>query len=530
MSAFAHALTRSLPDRLRQLVGAEHVRDDPATCAFFSHDIYSRAAHPAAVVVAPGSTDELSRVVALATSEGRAIVARGSGMSYTGGYLPDEPHAVMLDMTRMNRILSVNAEDMTVTVEAGASWAALMDALKPKGLRTPFWGPLSGLLSTIGGGLSQNNAFFGAAAHGAAGDSVTALKVVLADGSILETGSASTKNGPPFFRHCGPDLTGLFIGDNGAFGVKAEATLRLIEAPKAEGSASFAFATREATAASMSALARAGVACELFGFDPNLQRVRMKRASLATDAKALAGVVKGQKSILAGVKEAARIALAGRDFVDEAEYSVHVVSEGRSEAAVSADLAAARAIAKQCGGREIENTIPKVTRANPFGPLNAVIGPHGERWAPVHGILPHSRAGAAWADIDVYFATMAREFEEMGVSTGCLITTLSTNAFLIEPVFYWPEALEPLHKSTVEPSMLKKVTEFPSNPDATRLVARARQRVADIFLAHGASHFQIAKTYPFREGRKDAAWALLESLKSALDPARRLNPGSLGLR
>jgi FAD/FMN-containing dehydrogenase len=521
--------TATLASGLRQLLGADHVRDDDATRALFSQDVYSRAPHQAALVAAPGSTEELASAVALITGAGRSVVARGAGMSYTGGYLPAEAGSVMIDTTRMNRIIEISAEDMTVSVEAGCTWAGLHATLKENGLRTPFWGPLSGICSTIGGGLSQNNAFFGAAAYGPASDSVTALKVVLADGTILETGSLSTKNARPFFRQYGPDLTGLFLGDTGAFGVKAEATLRLIEAPQAEGYASFAFKTREATAAGVSALARAGVGCEIFGFDPNLQRVRMKRASLATDVKALASIVKGGKSLFEGVKAAAKIAIAGRDFVDDEEYSVHLVAEGRNEAAVAADLAAARDIAGDNGGREIENTIPKVVRANPFTPLNSMIGPAGERWAPVHGILPHSSAALAWKAIDDYFAEMAGSFDAEGVTTGCLITTLSTNALLIEPVFYWPSALDLIHRESVESWLLGKISEFPENPRATALVAQARRRVAEIFLEHGAAHFQIGKAYLFREGRKAPARALLEALKSAVDPGRRINPGSLGL-
>lgn len=518
-----------LVDRLRQVVGADQVKTDAGALTLVSQDVYRRADHLAACVVAPGSTDELSRIVAAATGDGRAVVPRGGGMSYTGGYLPTEAGAVMLDLRRMDRVLKIDADDMIVTVETGCTWAALYAALKERGLRTPFWGPLSGLVSTIGGGLSQNNAFFGAGHYGPMTDSVTALKVVLADGTVLDTGSAATRNGRPFFRQYGPDLAGLFLGDCGAFGVKAEATFRLIEAPRAEGYASFAFPTRESALAGMSALSRAGLGAEAFGFDPNLQRVRMKRASVATDVKALAGVIKGQKSFIAGVKEAARIAVAGRDFVEDAEYSVHLTAEGRSEPAVEADLAAARTLAKASGGREIENTIPKVARANPFGPMNNMIGPEGERWAPVHGILPHSEAPKAWAAIDAFFAAADAEFRAHGVTTGCLFTSLSTNAILIEPVFYWPSALGALHRASVEPWLLEKIKGFPENPSADAIVARARRRVAEIFLEHGAAHFQIGKTYLFREGRQAPAWALFEAVKNAVDPQRRMNPGVLGL-
>lgn len=519
----------TLTNRLRDILGAEHVTTDPDRIALFSQDVYSRSEHDAAVIAAPANTDELSRVMKEVAATGAPVIARGGGMSYTGGYLPAAPGAVMIDTRRMNRILTIDAENMFVTVEAGCSWAALYEALKKKGLRAPFWGPLSGLASTIGGGLSQNNAFFGAGAHGPTSDSVTSLRVVLADGTVIDTGSASTRDALPFFRHYGPDLAGLFLGDTGALGVKAEATFRLMPMPEAEGYASFAFTTREAAANAISDFSRQGIGCEVFGFDPNLQRVRMKRASLAQDIKSLTSVVRGRKGLLSGVKEAAKIAVAGRHFVSDDDYSVHVVCEGRSGAAVEADLAAARRIAERHDGREVENTIPKVVRANPFTPLNNMIGPEGERWAPVHGIVPHAKAPVVWREIDQYFHSMSDRFEKHGVTTGYLVTTISTNGFLIEPVFYWPEALDLIHKQTVEASTLARITPFEKNDAATALVHEARARVAKIFLSHGAAHFQIGKTYLYREGRKPGAWELLDAIKAAVDPQRRVNPGSLGL-
>lgn len=517
-----------LKSSLAEAIGAAHVRDDAATRALFSQDVYGRAPHLAALVVAPGTLAELQRVAEIAARAGAVVVARGAGMSYTGAYLPAAPDAVMIDMRRMNRILSISADDMTVVVEAGATWMALYDALKAKGLRTPFYGPLSGFSSTVGGGLSQGNALLGASKYGSSSDSVVALKIVAADGRLIDTGSVNAR--PAFFRHYGPDLAGIFLGDAGALGIKAEATLRLIEAPAAEGFASFSFKSRDQTIAAASAFARTGAFAEVFGFDPALQKVRMKRASLASDVKALASVVKGQKSILAGVREAARIAVAGRDFVEADEYSLHVVAEGRHDAAVAADLARARDIARRVGGREIENTIPKVVRAAPFAPLNNMIGPDGERWAPVHGVLAHSVAPRAWAAIDACFAAFAPRFEKAGVTTGCLVTTLSTNAVLIEPVFYWPSALDRIHRATVEHWLLDRIDEFAPNPVADALVDEARKRVARIFLEHGAAHFQIGKTYLYREGRAADAYALLQSIKAALDPQGRLNPGALGLR
>lgn len=512
----------ALLDAMRQLVGPAHVSDDDATRALMSEDIWAQGAK-AAMVVAPASTEEVARVVAAATAAGVAVLPRGAGMSYTNGYVSDQPGGLVLDLQRMDKVVAVDAENMIVTVEAGASWKTLNEALASRGLRTPFWGPLSGITSTIGGGLSQHNAFFGAGHYGTGAESVTSLTVVLADGSIVKTGAE------PFYRFYGPDLGGLFLGDAGALGVKTEATLRLIHAPEHEGWASFEFATKEGCMAALSDIARRGLASELVGFDPQLARVRMQRASLLADAGTLAKVVGAQKSLFAGLKEGARMALAGRSFMDNAAYSLHAVAEGRSKAGVESDVAAIRAIAAQHGGREIENTIPKVIRANPFTPLNNVLGPGGERWAPVHGIIRHTDAPKAWAAIDKLFADNAEALERHEITTGYLVTSLSTNAALIEPVFFWPDARFALHEETVEAGYLAKLPKIAANPAATETVARLRKEIVDIFTGFGAAHFQIGRSYPFAETRDAGTRAMLEAIKQALDPARRMNPGALGL-
>ena len=197
----------------------------------------------------------------------------------------------------------------------------------------------------------------------------------------------------PFYRHYGPDLTGLFCGDAGVFGVKAEITLRLMRRPQHEGYVSFAFDTGAALLSAMAELARAGLACEMCAFDPGLTKVRMRRASLAADVKVLGAVVAKEKSLGQGPAER-REDRPGRAQLHRSGGILGPCGcEGRSKTGVDEDLDAAGADRQALhGGREIENTIAKVIRANPFPPLNSMIGPDGERWAPVHGIVSLSRA------------------------------------------------------------------------------------------------------------------------------------------
>ena len=153
-------------------------------------------------------------------------------MSYSKGYVPLKEGSIIVDFSRMNNVIEINEEDMYVRVESGCTWETLYRELENTNLRTPFWGTLSGISATVGGTLSQNGIFWGSTKYGSAVDSVVALEVVAGDGTLIKTGSDIQKNSTPFFRHYGPDLTGLFMCDNGALGFKVTATLKLI--PKKE--------------------------------------------------------------------------------------------------------------------------------------------------------------------------------------------------------------------------------------------------------------------------------------------------------
>lgn len=506
-------------DTLIDAVGASSIDTDAAALALHGQDVFSIGATPVALF-RPASVDALAAGVAAATAQGIAVVPRGGGMSYTSGYLSNQP-ALLVDMAALDRIVEIDPIDMRVTVEAGCSWRALYDALHPMGLRTPLWGTLSGIRASIGGGMSQNGLFWGARG-GSIATSALSFDVVLADGTMLKTGSDTLR---PF----GPDLTGLFAADCGAFGIKARVTLPLVREAAAFAYGSFAFESPDQFTAATSEIARGGLASEAFGFDPFLQAQRMKRDSLTSDARALVGMMKAQGGFWKGLKEGAKVVAAGRNFLDEARFSIHTIAEGRNQAAADADMAAIRTIVASHGGREVENTIPKVLRANPFPPVNSMLGPSGERWVPVHGVVRHSRAlPTIEAIIDLFEAHRA-EMEALEIGAGYMFLPVATTGFLIEPVFFWPDAQEALHKQAVEPGHLAKLTDFPANPPARALVEKLRAEIIVIFGRMEAVHFQLGRAYPIAERSDPAAWALLQSVKAAVDPRGMMNPGVLGL-
>ena len=500
--------------------GAE-VLTDAETLDFYAHDIYARGADLAAVV-RPADKHQLAAAVGVATGAGHAVVPRGGGMSYTGGYTPDAPGAVLFDLAQMDRILDVNEADMTVTVEPGCTWAALHEALAPKGLRTPMWGTLSGLKATVGGGMSQNGIFWGTGKYGTAVQSCLALEVALADGTLAKMGKG-------FTRPYGPDLAGLFLADTGALGIKAEITLRLVREAKAHGYASFAFDTHDALLDAVSELERADVATEIFGFDPALNAIRMQRESMAKDAKQLVGMMKKQGSVFGALKEGAKVAMAGRNFLKDAKFSLHVLAEGRNQAAADADIAEARSIVTARGGREVENTIPKIIRANPFVPLNSILGPEGERWAPVHGLFSHSAATAFYDAVLALFDERREDMERLGVHSGTLVAAVGGSGVVVEPCLYWPDERNAVIEDTIEKAHLAKVPPLPANAESRALTVELKQALVDLIFEHGGAHFQIGRTYRYRDSLDPAADALLLAVKQQVDPKGLMNPGSLGL-
>lgn len=515
-------MDKAIKQQFINILGSKHVITDKRECAYFSQDVYSRAKFTSSAVLRPANIDELSKAVKLATENGFAVFPRGGGLSYTGGYLPSTDKSISIDTKRMAKVIEINPVDMYVTVEAGCTWADLHKALSGTGLRTPFWGTLSGLYATVGGSVSQNSIFFGSGLYGVSANSVMALKIVVADGRVLETGSG-------FFRNFGPDMTGLFTGDCGALGIKAEISLRLIRVPKHKAHASFSFERYEDMLPAMSEVARQGLASECFGFDPFLQVQRMKRESLVKDVKSLAGAMKASDSVLGALKIGAKLAATGRGFMKDVPYSVHITSENHHKVSAKTDIEAVRKIMKTAGGTEIENTIPTLVAANPFNPPNSMIGPSGERWAPVHALVPHSKVTNLMDAITGLFDAHKDVCEKYEIGTGYLLTSVGASAMVIEPVFFWPDALMDIHHRKVESRHLRKINDFADNPKARQIVDEIRTELKNLMHEYGGAHLQIGKTYTYLQDMTLPTLDLLKAIKKQLDPKDLINPGALGL-
>jgi FAD/FMN-containing dehydrogenase len=508
-------------------LGPEHVLTGAAELEFYSTDVYGSGERPVAVV-RPGSTDEVRRIVELALRHGASVVPRGGGASYTDGYVPAERDAVLVDTQRLDRIVHVDERDMYVVVEAGVTWARLHEALAPRGLRTPFFGPFSGLAATVGGSVSQNSISWGSGQYGVSAESVLGVEVVTGTGQVVRTGTWATPGSAPFFRFYGPDLTGLFTGDTGALGVKTRIALRLVRRPREFVGMSFRFATFESMLAGMVAAAGDGLNMINFGLDPALQQGQLGKAGTGEAIEAAKAVYRNARNPVDGLARLARMALAGKRFLSGDVHSVHYVVEGVDRAAARANAAFLRE-RLIVHGEETANTIPQVVMAMPFAPLYNVLGPRGERWVPVHGILPFSRVEAFRRDLVAYYAANAARMEQHRVTRGAMFMTVGTNGFVYEPVFYWQDARNACHERLVPADYLKTLPAYEPNPAGREVVHEMKRGIVDLFHRHGAAHLQVGKLYPYLRDRDAATVDLLRAVKNSVDPGRRMNPGALGL-
>jgi len=511
---------------LQAICGAEHVVVAEDERRFFSQDLY-RAGRTCAAVVRPGSVDEVREVVRRCAADGVAVFNRGGGMSYTDAFQPTRTPAITLDLSRLAAIREINVEDGYVTVEAGCTWAALDAALAPHGVRAAFWGPMSGARATIGGGLSQGSITFGSGAVGASANAVMGFEIVAGDGRLIRTGSDGQAGFTPFNRHYGPDLTGLFANDAGALGVKTAATLALEPRAPVVGGVAFAFDAFEPMAEVLTAVTRARLASEMMAMDADVARQNAGPGGLAADMKTAWTVVKAARNPLRGAARVARMAQAGRGFFEKSLYTANFVVEAHSQREYDLRVDRIRALADG-KGVETANSAVLVLRASPFPEL-PVLHPDGRRLLPMHGVLPPSKVKAFHAAFLKMCDDHRTQMDETSVTIASFFTGIPNSGVLYEPVFYWPDAQDIYH-ARMTPEMFKGMGQtYPENLKGRALVETLKQGAVDLMHAHGATHFQIGRMYPYLRGREPGALSLLHALKAELAPDGILNPGALGL-
>ncbi|HSE51499.1 MAG TPA: FAD-linked oxidase C-terminal domain-containing protein, partial [Gemmatimonadales bacterium] len=231
-------------------MGARWVRHRKAELRTFEGDGLPTHAATPRLVVLPGTRDEVIAVVRALHRAGCPWVARGAGTGLSGGALASED-SVLVVLTRLNRILHLDPARRRAVVEPGVVNARLSEAVLPFGL---FYAPdpSSQSACTLGGNVAENAGGPHCLKYGVTTNHVVALEVLLSDGSLARLGS-------PQGEAWGPDLTGLFVGSEGMFGIALQITLRLTPLPRGIRTLLADFETVRAASEAVGAIIAAGI-------------------------------------------------------------------------------------------------------------------------------------------------------------------------------------------------------------------------------------------------------------------------------
>ncbi|WP_435310944.1 FAD-binding oxidoreductase [Primorskyibacter sedentarius] len=221
-------------DALRPLFGNRLATSEALLEQHGTNESHFALALPDAVVF-PESTQEVSDLMRICNQHCCPVVAFGTGTSLEGHHLPVQG-GISLDMSRMNRVLRINAEDMDVVIQPGLTREELNVDLRATGLYFPVD---PGANASLGGMAATRASGTTAVKFGTMKDNVLALEVVLADGRVIRTGSRARKSS------AGYDLTRLMVGSEGTLGIITELTLRLQGQPEAVSAATCRFPSIE---------------------------------------------------------------------------------------------------------------------------------------------------------------------------------------------------------------------------------------------------------------------------------------------
>lgn len=212
------------------------------------------AGHPVAAAF-PTTTDHVSRAVQVAAAHKVPVLPRGAGTSHAGGATAIDG-CLVLGLERMNRLLEVDPVDQTATVDPGVFNADITVASRDDGLFYPP-DPSSKAFCTIGGNVATNAGGLCCVKYGVTRDSVLGLEVVLADGSVIETGRRTVKG------VAGLDMTSLFVGSEGTLGVVTRVRVRLRPAPEGAATTVAVFPTLGTAGEAVAAIVRSGLQLSL---------------------------------------------------------------------------------------------------------------------------------------------------------------------------------------------------------------------------------------------------------------------------
>ncbi|MBW4055052.1 MAG: FAD-binding protein [Proteobacteria bacterium] len=213
----------SLIDELKNIVGAPFALTDRESLAVYGYDSTPGLERLPGMVLLPGSAAEVARILRLCHGAGICVTPRGSGTNLSGGSL--SAGGVVVQTSRMNRIIEIDEENLTATVEPGVITSTLHREVESRGLFYPP-DPGSMNISTMGGNVAENSGGLRGLKYGVTADYIMGLETVLADGELLRTGGKAVKD------VAGYSLNRLLVSSEGTLGFFTGITVKLIPKPQ----------------------------------------------------------------------------------------------------------------------------------------------------------------------------------------------------------------------------------------------------------------------------------------------------------
>ncbi|AST92409.1 MULTISPECIES: glycolate oxidase subunit GlcD [Sutcliffiella] len=275
-------ITNQVKQKFIEIVGSENYFDSKTERLVYSYDATPNFQSMPDAVIVPSNKDDVASIVKLCNAYHIPIVPRGSGTNLCAGTCPTEGGLVII-FTRMNQILEIDEENLTVTVQPGVITQDLINAVEQRGLFYPP-DPSSMKISTIGGNINENSGGLRGLKYGVTRDYVLALEAVLPNGDIIQTGGKLAKD------VAGYDLTRLFVGSEGTLCVITEATLKLIPMPETKKTMLALYEDLEAAARTVSSIIANRIIPTTLEFldQPTLEVVEdFAKIGLPTDVKAV---------------------------------------------------------------------------------------------------------------------------------------------------------------------------------------------------------------------------------------------------
>ncbi len=451
---------------IAQIVGPENVFDDRVECLSYSRDLSVHEGIPDMVVFAY-TTEQISAIMRLANQEKVPVTIQGSGTATTGASLPVEG-GILLDVHQMNNILEIDKGNFYARVEPGVICNQLNAALTKQNLMFPP-NPGSEAIATIGGMMSTNSSGHRAVKYGTARDYVKALKVVLADGTIIETGFKTPKSS------FGYDLNRVFCSSEGTLGVITEITVKIQATPEYNALALAIFNDLFAAGATVTDIIGSGIqltACEI-----------MDKYALKVVEGAIERDISGVEAMLIIESDGAKETVL-RDMERIGDICK---KHGVQEFTWSDDPAKAGEIMEARG-----KLVPTLSRIKPGNRLVAISEDLGIPPTRIPEVIKKAQ------EISDKYDLLLTTFGHIG--DGNVHTTFVTDM-----------------RSKAEWDRLR--------PAADELAELALEMDGTVTAEHGTG---LARS-PYIEKQFGPALDVMRTIKKALDPNNILNPGKMGL-